>query len=109
MVLQWSNRISHRLLRASHSVGPSVISGHTAAGGYKTWKKMTFLLAFPAIALCFLNVYLEHREASGHHARPPFVPYEHLRLRNKRFPWGDGTKTFFHNPKVNALPDGYEQ
>nr|CAI5865651.1 unnamed protein product [Callosobruchus analis] len=31
-----------------------------------------------------------------------------MRMRSKRFPWGDGQKSLFHNPKVNALPDGYE-
>ena len=31
-----------------------------------------------------------------------------LMLSYQRFPWGDGQKSLFHNPHVNALPDGYE-
>uniref|UniRef100_A0A8C2JRK3 Cytochrome c oxidase polypeptide VIa n=1 Tax=Cyprinus carpio TaxID=7962 RepID=A0A8C2JRK3_CYPCA len=34
-----------------------------------------------------------------------FLSFPHV---HQRFPWGDGTKTLFHNPHVNALPDGYE-
>uniref|UniRef100_A0A182NP46 Cytochrome c oxidase subunit n=1 Tax=Anopheles dirus TaxID=7168 RepID=A0A182NP46_9DIPT len=97
------------LLKRAHSTGPSAVSGHAATGGYKVWKKMTFLVALPAVGLCFLNTYLEHQKEHGHRARPKFVPYEHLRIRTKRFPWGDGTKTLFHNPEVNALPNGYEK
>nr|CAD7605567.1 unnamed protein product [Timema genevievae] len=77
-----------------------------AGGGAKLWKRLSFFVAFPAVGLCMLNCYLMHQKET--HERPPFVPYEHLRIRNKRFPWGDGQKTLFHNPHVNPLPDGYE-
>ena len=40
-----------------------------------------FLVKLPRVALCMLNVYLGlNRKA---HTSPPFVPYEHLRLRSK--------------------------
>ncbi|CRL00170.1 CLUMA_CG013445, isoform A [Clunio marinus] len=78
--------------------------GH--GGGYKLWKRLSFFVAMPAVGLCMLNTYLEHQKMTVH--RPEFVKYEYLRIRNKRFPWGDGNKSLFHNPHVNALPDGYE-
>lgn len=37
-----------------------------------------------------LNTYLEVQKHG--HARSEFIPYEHLRVRTKRFPWGDGNK-----------------
>ncbi|EFA09254.1 cytochrome c oxidase subunit 6A2, mitochondrial [Tribolium castaneum] len=91
--------------RAVQVQGPSAVSGGHE-GGYKVWRNMTFFVAFPAIALCAVNCYLAHY--SGHHERPPFVKYEYLRIRTKRFPWGDGNHSLFHNPHTNALPDGYE-
>ncbi|XP_018319012.1 cytochrome c oxidase subunit 6A1, mitochondrial [Agrilus planipennis] len=86
-------------------LGPSAVSGQHE-GGYKMWKKLTFFVAFPAIVLCAVNCVLEHNRHP--HERPPFVKYDHLRIRTKRFPWGDGQHSLFHNPHVNALPDGYE-
>ncbi|XP_067643768.1 cytochrome c oxidase subunit 6A, mitochondrial-like [Eurosta solidaginis] len=44
-----------------------------------------------------------------HEEREEFKPWPHMYKRDKRFPWGDGVKSFFHNPHTNALPDvGYE-
>lgn len=51
-------------------------------GGYKLWRNLSFFVAFPAVGLCMVNAYLKHQE-EHHHERPEFIPYEHLRLRNK--------------------------
>lgn len=86
--------------------GPSATAGGHQ-GGYKLWKRMSFFVAVPAIGLCMLNAYLKHQE-DPHKPRPEFIKYDHMYLRNKRFPWGDGNRSFFHNPHANALPTGYE-
>lgn len=67
------------------------------SGGYKVWKKLSFFVAFPGVAMCLLNAYLGHVAEHEHgHGRPDFIKYEHLRIRTKRFPWGDGQKSLFH-------------
>ncbi|CAG0919454.1 unnamed protein product [Notodromas monacha] len=75
-------------------------------GGALLWKRLTFFGAFPAIGLCAVSTAMDIKNHP--HDPPEFIPYEHLRIRTKRFPWGDGNKTFFHNPHANALPEGYE-
>lgn len=74
--------------------------GNTAS----LWKRVTFLVAIPAIILCAVNAFSGHE----HHEREPFTKYEYMRRRTKRFPWGDGDRSLFHNSDVNALPEGYE-
>ncbi|XP_044759272.1 cytochrome c oxidase subunit 6A1, mitochondrial [Coccinella septempunctata] len=106
--LQYSARrfLQTSARRAAHIEGPSAVSGGEE-GGYKVWRNLTFFVAFPSIALCMAHCYMAHNKKE--HERPPFVKYDYMYIRTKRFPWGDGNKSLFHNPHVNALPDGYEE
>ncbi|KYM89942.1 Cytochrome c oxidase subunit 6A1, mitochondrial [Atta colombica] len=72
------------------------------------WKRLSYFVGFPAIGLAMVNCYLSHQ---AHHddERPEFVAYEHLRIRTKKYPWGDGNHSLFHNSKMNPLPEGYEE
>uniref|UniRef100_A0A1A9ZC53 Cytochrome c oxidase polypeptide VIa n=1 Tax=Glossina pallidipes TaxID=7398 RepID=A0A1A9ZC53_GLOPL len=75
------------------------------SGGHNMWKRLSIVLAIPIIGLSIVNAYLALQKREP---RPSFVKYDHLGRREKRFPWGDGTKSLFHNPHTNALPKGYE-
>merc|ERR1712035_138958 len=92
------------LTQARRQLSASAGGGHALA---EKWRMLSFLIAVPGVAVCMLNTYLKHTQHD--HERPEFIPYSHLRLRSKAFPWGDGKKSLFHNPHLNALPDGYEE
>ncbi|BES87704.1 Hypothetical protein NTJ_00510 [Nesidiocoris tenuis] len=72
-------------------------------GSGRVYQTLTLILA-PSLLLLATWVLLRHHEPE----RPPFVKYSYLRIRTKKFPWGDGNHTLFHNPRVNPLPEGYE-
>ncbi|XP_060893537.1 cytochrome c oxidase subunit 6A, mitochondrial [Labrus mixtus] len=103
-------RLSQALLRSSLTQSKRQLSAAAAHGHgeqtARTWKILSFVVALPGVAVCMLNMYL--KEQSHTHEQPDFVPYSHLRIRSKRFPWGDGNHSLFHNSHLNALPDGYE-
>uniref|UniRef100_A0A336KAF3 Cytochrome c oxidase subunit n=1 Tax=Culicoides sonorensis TaxID=179676 RepID=A0A336KAF3_CULSO len=106
MATNFARRFSTSMIRRAvvDQGGPD--AGHSA-GSSGMWKKLSFLVAFPAIGLCMANVYLDHKNHP--HAPPEFIKYDYLRIRTKRFPWGDGNHSLFHNPHMNPLPDGYEE
>ncbi|XP_003974636.2 cytochrome c oxidase subunit 6A1, mitochondrial [Takifugu rubripes] len=102
-------QLSRVLLRSALTQSRRQFSAVAAEHGEhsaKTWKILSFVVALPGVGVCMLNMFL--KEQSHSHEQPEFVPYSHLRIRSKRFPWGDGNKSLFHNSHVNALPDGYE-
>ena len=79
-----------------------------ALGTMKTWKSISLFVAIPALTYCVYNAIRKEAEHSKH-GRAEFVPYTHLRIRNKPFPWGDGNHTLIHNAHTNPLPEGYEE
>ncbi|XP_077995966.1 cytochrome c oxidase subunit 6A, mitochondrial-like [Glandiceps talaboti] len=101
---------STSLNRASAEYGQAAHAGDHA-GGAKTWKLLSFIVAIPGVAICMVNAYLAEKDHLDHYMehRPEFKAYSHLRIRTKPFPWGDGQKSPFHNKITNALPDGYEE
>ncbi|CAN7984793.1 unnamed protein product [Ixodes hexagonus] len=56
--------------------------------GKKHWTSLTYSKVMVSLRVCVHKQYFIISEAP--------------------FPWGDGNHGLFHNPKVNALPDGYE-
>lgn len=83
------------------------MSGAHTDDGWKMWKNCFFFVAIPVCVLGHINAF--GMSDGSEHEAPEFIPYDHLRIRTKKFPWGDGNHSLIHNSHVNALPDGYEE
>merc|ERR1711893_122940 len=108
MALRLSRLTFQQARRYASAAGSSATAGGHG-GGARLWKILSFTVAVPGVALCWINSDLKEKEHHEHFQRPEFVAYDHLRLRSKGFPWGDGNHSLFHNKEVNALPEGYEE
>ncbi|KAI6647611.1 hypothetical protein LOD99_8685 [Oopsacas minuta] len=69
---------------------------------YKYWKYATIFLCTPILT------YLTYKEGkeflNEEHEQREFIPYSHMRIRNKPFPWGNNS--LFHHPMLNPGPEG---
>ncbi|CAH0405910.1 unnamed protein product [Chilo suppressalis] len=70
--------------------------------GKDTWKKYKFVALFICMPIIIAQAF--HCLLQDHPHKGPCRDYEYMRLRTKKYPWGTGDETFFHNEKVNHLP-----
>lgn len=63
------------------------------------WVKFTWIVAMPVTLVTGIWAYKTHQEHLSHFREhpPQFIAYPHMRIMNKKFFFGDGTKTLFHN------------
>ncbi|KAI5632543.1 cytochrome c oxidase subunit VIa domain-containing protein [Phthorimaea operculella] len=71
---------------------------HHGTDTYKRYKYMFFFFMLPVIIIQYLRTCGDEIPA-----KKECRNYEFMRRRTKRFPWGDGDKSFFHNDHVNSL------
>jgi len=75
-----------------------------ATATWQTYRTVSYVAIVGCIAFgykCF--ALLEHP------AQVPYVPWDHMHIRRKPFPFKDGTESLFHDDHFNALPDGYKE
>ncbi|XP_003385305.1 PREDICTED: uncharacterized protein LOC100634602 [Amphimedon queenslandica] len=67
----------------------------------KLWKRISLFVAIPAVSYLTWKLIITEE---GHHEQREYIPWSHMRIRNKPFPWKDSDKTLFHNPLTNPGP-----
>jgi len=77
---------------------------HTAA----IWEKSAIFVGTAIFVIGSIHTYFLEKEHYSH-PRQEFVPWPHTRLRIcGGWPW-KGDATLFHDPRFNALKEGYEE
>merc|ERR1712014_316309 len=80
-------------------------AGHSA----ETWRKISYYVCLPLIAVYGIHIYNEEKAHAEHaeHLKeenggemPEKKVYTYMNVRKKAFPWGP--QTIFFNPEVNA-------
>lgn len=99
----------HYIRPGFHMFGRNLSLKLSKGSSASLWKRVTLLVATPAVALCMINAFnsLDEEHKNREYRQPP-VNYEYMCRRNKRFPWGDGKQSLFHNPKTNQLSGDHE-
>lgn len=88
--------------------GPSSRWGDHDDGGYLIYKKLFYYVLTPIIGgmMCWIYFFPSEFDRSW---MGRYTPYEHMYRHTKNWPWGNGKKSLFHNPKFNAVHgEGYE-
>lgn len=67
-----------------------------------TWKRISLFVAIP---ICGYLTWKHLIVGEEHDTGTEYIPWSHLRIRNKPFPWGDGDTSLFHNPHANVGPE----
>ncbi|KAL0850256.1 hypothetical protein ABMA28_012101 [Loxostege sticticalis] len=70
--------------------------------GKDTWKKYRALAMFVCVPIIIIQAIRAFGQEPHH--KEPCRDYEYMRIRTKRYPWGSGNETFFHNDHFNHLP-----
>ncbi|CAI8049143.1 Cytochrome c oxidase subunit 6A1, mitochondrial [Geodia barretti] len=93
---------SRPLTRRLSSYQERLVEEETHAASVKnTWKRISLFLCLPTVGYFAWKSLIEGEE---HHSYS-YIPWSHLRIRTKPFPWGDGDTSLFHNTHTNPGPD----
>ncbi|SJX61224.1 related to COX13-cytochrome-c oxidase chain VIa [Sporisorium reilianum f. sp. reilianum] len=80
------------------------------AGSADLWRKVSLYFCIPGSIVLGVYIYgiekhhydhMVHEYHENDNQPPERTFYEYNNMRKKAFPWGDGSKSFFHNDMIN--------